>query len=161
MQRTAVAAGVALATAALALGATTRASASPSGAAQPLALHEHIDFNTGLLRFTADAPLCPSGSWVDDVTDVRPPGGDPATATTYRITIDSVYTCDDGSGTFFGHKVITLHIFPNGSSQSTGPITISGGTGRYSGISAVGSDSGAVGADQLGTGTIHGAVRGL
>jgi hypothetical protein len=158
MNRASAAAAVALGAAALTLGIAAPAQASATDAPAPLVIHEQIDFASNTFRFTAAAPLCPSGSWVDDVTDAHAIN---AQQTVFSVTIDSVYTCDDGSGTFYGHKVLVLHTFADGSESSTGRIRISGGTGAYSDIRAVGTDNGGANAEGIGTGVIHGALQRL
>ncbi len=156
MNRRRAAVGVALGAAALALGVAAPAQASVNHHhSVPLVIHEQLDFANNVLRFTAKGPLCHSGSWVDDVTDLQPLNPQ---QTVYRVKIDSVYTCDDGSGTFDGRKVIVLHLLPDGSQYSTGPIKLTGGTGRYCDLRAFGTDTGGANAQGLGTGIVRGRI---
>jgi hypothetical protein len=154
MHRIALGAVTAIAVA-LTFGASAPAQASPAHHSTKLVLHEQIDFTTGVVRFTAKAPLCASGVQEDTVTDftVIDERRDIA-----RIAIDSHYVCDDGSGTFEASKVILDDYAADGSSVSSGPIRFHGGTGLYRHLVAKGTDSGWVGADGRGTGQVCGVV---
>jgi hypothetical protein len=80
----------------------------PAGAAAPVpfTVDDHVDFNTGVATFTATGPLCASGTFVDDTRVVA---GSP-TIPKANVLVTSVYTCDDGSGTFnlLKHLFITF-----------------------------------------------------
>ncbi len=107
---------------------------------QPFLIHESQNFYEGWRTFTASAPLCPSGTWEDDrahLTD-KPKAKWQEVATT-------VYTCDDGSGTFRADKNNHIQFFPDGGITSHGPFRIVGGTGAYEGLSGSGGGNDGVG----------------
>lgn len=154
MHRIPAAVGVALGAAALALGVAAPANASTASGA-PLLIHEQLDFGAQSFTFTASDPLCPSGTFSDDVVDGRSLDKN---GTIFQLTIDTVYTCADGSGTFSARKVIVLRGRPDGSAQSSGTFRLTGGTEAYSGISGQGTDVGGTNASGVGGSTIRGAV---
>src|SRR5919204_1008294 len=51
-----------------------------------------------------------------------------------NLLITTVYTCDDGSGTFDMLKHVFITVNPDGSFSNTGPVQILGGTGAYAGL---------------------------
>jgi hypothetical protein len=102
----------------------------------PFTITDTIDFNTEARYFSATGPLCPSGSYTDDVSE-RFPHSDNSHSAGGIILIRSVLTCDDGSGTFNAVKHLTLRFTPTGFT-TIGPFEIHGGTGAYVGISGHG-----------------------
>jgi hypothetical protein len=87
--------------------------------------------------FTANEPLCPSGTFVDEFV-----GGGGAFASDKFLysafTIRKVLTCDDGSGTF----TILFHPQFNPTTPEScglaGPFAVVGGTGDYTMLSGHG-----------------------
>jgi hypothetical protein len=76
-----------------------------------------------------------------------------------NLTIDTVYTCDDGSGTFSVHKHVNF-LFAEPGLPSSGPVKFTGGTGDYAGISGNGSDAGSRPvSDSLAVGLLTARVR--
>jgi hypothetical protein len=118
---------------------------APAQAAEqvPFTITEQINFATGEATFTATGPLCPSGSFVDTVATV---GGGRSGQPKIELLITSVYTCDDGSGTFTILKHVFLEFTENGSTN-TGPVQILGGTGAYAGLIGHGVDTGIASGD--------------
>ena len=104
-----------------------------------------------------DGPLCPSGTFTDEVTVI---GGlsNPALPKV-NLLIETVYTCDDGSGTFFAQKHVFLTFNEDGSDTNTGPITLKGGTGDYTGLSGHGFNNGTVTPEDIGVATISGDLK--
>ncbi len=142
---TVLALGVALVVAPVAAHA-----ASPT----PFTITEDIDFsgNSGDPTFTASGELCPSGSFTDDVrTFAAGQGNDQAV-----LLISTVYTCDDGSGSFYALKHVRLR-FTEGGSTNSGPIELLGGTGRYAALDGHGVDDGRAVGD-VGLGLISGVL---
>jgi hypothetical protein len=128
---------------------------APAQAAEqvPFTITEQINFATGDFTFTATGPLCPSGTFVDTVATVADgQSGQPK----LNLLITTVYTCDDGSGTFNMLKHVFLEFTENGST-STGPVQILGGTGAYAGLIGHGVDNGTASGD-TGVGQITGWV---
>jgi hypothetical protein len=76
-----------------------------------------------------------------------------------NILIETVYTCDDGSGTFLAQKHIFLIFNEDGSQTNTGPISFKGGTGDYAGLSGHGVDTGSVTPEQTAVATISGVLK--
>ena len=142
----------ALALAPLALGLAP--SPAVAAAAQPFTINETLDFANGVYTFTATGPLCSSGTFEDDVT--KAVGGQ--SDTHVLLSIDTVYTCDDGSGSFFVHKHVDFWFSQDGL-PSDGPVKLTGGTGAYTGLAGHGSDVGSRPvSDDQGVGTISGVV---
>ena len=127
--------------------------ASTAHAAQPVpfTITEEIDFANGVFDFTATGPLCPSGTFEDTVVAVGIAHHDPSGL---NLLIRTVYTCDDGSGTFDAIKHVFITFADN---TNTGPIELQGGTGAYTNLSGQGIDSGFTVGD-LGTGNITGVL---
>jgi hypothetical protein len=130
---------------------------SPVAVASPVmhvAIHETIDFNTDPVTatFTATAPLCPAGSFVDTVERADGQGQ------VVKLVISSVYTCSDGSGTFRLLKRLTLRFVDPDSSIATGTFVVRGGTGAYAGLRGRGTDHGIAESGQ-GVGILIGTVR--
>jgi hypothetical protein len=86
-------------------------------------------------------------------------GGHPDTTGKFNLRISTVYTCADGSGTFYAQKHVFLTLNDDGSSTNTGPITFHGGTGDYTTLSGHGVDVGTASADGLGVGKISGVLK--
>src|SRR5215218_2581639 len=129
---------------------------APAQAAEqvPFTITEQINFATGEAIFTATGPLCPSGTFVDTVATV---GGGRSGQPKIELLITSVYTCDDGSGTFDAIKHVFITFNPDGSFTNAGPVQILGGTGAYAGLIGHGVDTGATRGD-IGVGEITGWV---
>jgi hypothetical protein len=119
----------------------------------PFTITEQINFDTGEFTFTATGPLCPSGTFEDTVATVADgQSGQPK----LNLIITTVYTCDDGSGSFDMLKHVFLTFNPDGSTN-TGPVQILGGTGAYAGLIGHGVDNGTT-TGPIGVGEITGFV---
>ena len=131
------------------------ASGSASATEQvPFTITEQVNFATGVNTFTATGPLCPSGTFVDTVaTFADGQSGQPKV----NLRITTVYTCDDGSGTFDMLKHVFVVGNPDGSFSNTGPVQILGGTGAYAGLIGHGVDTG-TGSGDTAVGQITGWV---
>jgi hypothetical protein len=141
-----------LAGALVALGAPTAAAAPP----EPFTITESVDFGEGGVdTFTATGALCPSGTFEDTVETF---GGHPETTGKFNLLIRTVYTCDDGSGSFYAQKHVFITITGEDSSTNSGPITFHGGTGDYTSLSGHGVDVGTA-SGQFGVGEISGVLR--
>lgn len=117
---------------------------------------ENIDFTSEVLpTFTTTGALCPSGTFEDTVESV---GGHPDTTGSLNLLISTVYTCDDGSGSFYARKHVLIAFNDDGSSTNSGPITFHGGTGDYTRLSGHGVDIGTASADGIGLGEISGVL---
>ena len=134
------------------------APAAHAAAAEPFIIHEDIDFDNEVFNFTTlDGPLCPSGTFTDEVKAVG--GLNVPTLPKANILIETVYTCADGSGTFFAQKHIFLTFNEDGTQTNTGPISFKGGTGDYTGLSGHGVDTGSVTAEQIAVANISGVLK--
>jgi hypothetical protein len=139
----------------VALGSPPAAEAAPP---KPFTITETIDFNSEESpTFTATGALCPSGTFEDQVE--RPFGGHPDTTGKFNLLIRTVYTCGDGSGTFYAQKHVFITLNEDGSSTNSGPITFQGGTGDYISLSGHGVDNGTASAEGIGVGTISGVLK--
>jgi hypothetical protein len=139
------------------LGAATSAQAAGP---VPFTITEQIAA-TGETTFTATGPLCPSGTFADDVKLFAPSPGSTGSDSSggFNLLIRTVYTCEDGSGTFNALKHVFITFTENGFTN-TGPIQLLGGTGAYTGLSGHGVDNGTRTGD-TGVGQISGfAVQG-
>lgn len=144
------------------LAVVTLALLAPLGAAEsaqaaapvPFSITEQVNFETGLNTFDATGPLCSSGTFVDDV---RVFGGHPDTTGSFNLLIRTVYTCDDGSGTFSALKHVFITSTGEDSSTNTGPIQLLGGTGAYTDLVGHGVDIG-VASGPTGVGQISGFI---
>jgi hypothetical protein len=121
---------------ALALAGSARA-ATPV----PFTITDTVDFNTGARYFTTTGPLCASGTYADDFV-VREPRSINERTGGQILLINTVLTCDDGSGTFNAVKRLRLRFTPTGFTVF-GPFEIHGGTGAYAGINGHGMLDGA------------------
>jgi hypothetical protein len=141
----------------VAAGALLGAGSLPAAAAplEPFTITETIDFEAGAATFEATGALCPSGTFEDQVVTG---GGHPDTSGRANILIETVYTCDDGSGTFFARKHVFISIVGDDSSTNSGPITFHGGTGSYANLSGHGVDVGTA-AGGTGVGEISGVLK--
>jgi hypothetical protein len=129
---------------AVALLAPLGVTASAQAAEQvPFTINEQITLGPSgpvLETFTATGPLCPSGTFVDTVQN--PPSPDQAGKST--LIVRSVYTCDDGSGTFNALKELVGTAGPDDTATSTGPIQLLGGTGAFTDLIGHGVDTGSI-----------------
>ena len=116
-------------------------------------IHETIDFENEVFTFTASDALCPSGTFEDEVTNARAFQSE----TRVNLTIETVYTCDDGSGEFYAVKHVNILFFDNFNTNS-GPVKLVGGTGAYEGLAGHGDD---VGRDDGETGIATGDISGF
>jgi hypothetical protein len=124
---------------------------------EPFTITETIDFNSEEPpTFMAEGALCDSGTFVDEVIAI---GGGRGPNSKVNFQIRTVYTCDDGSGTFFAQKHVFVKANEDGSATNTGPITLKGGTGDYTGLSGHGIDTGSVTAEGIGEGIILGVHK--
>jgi hypothetical protein len=128
-------AGTFVAAGALLVVAAPAAVAAPP---EPFTITESIDANAGEFTFTASSPLCPSGTFEDDVHAV---GAGNAPIPKANLLIRTVFTCDTGD-TFFAQKHVFIAFNEDGSFTNTGPITLKGGTGAFTGLSGHGVDNG-------------------
>ena len=144
-----------LAALALALVAPVGVAAPAQAAAPvPFTITEQVNFATGFNTFTATGPLCTSGTFVDDVQVFA---GHPESTDTLNLLIHTVYTCDDGSGTFNALKHVFLTFVSEESATNTGPIQLLGGTGAYTDLVGHGVDNGVASGD-TGVGQISGFI---
>lgn len=124
----------------------------------PFTITESVDFTgAGQNTFTATGPFCPAGTFADDVQTLAPGGGSftgPDHSGGFNLVIRSVYTCTDGSGSFFALKHVRI-TFTDTGSTNTGPIQLLGGTGSYTGLTGHGVDNGTASGD-TGVGLITG-----
>jgi hypothetical protein len=120
----------------------------------PFTITEHVDFAPGGVNtFTATGPLCPSGAFVDTLVAA----GDAKSPTKGIVVLRTVYTCDDGSGTFNMLKHVFITVTGPDSFVNTGPVQLLGGTGIYADLTGHGVDNGAT-TGTLGVGRISGWV---
>jgi non-ribosomal peptide synthetase component E (peptide arylation enzyme) len=137
------------------LGAATSAQAAGP---MPVTITEQINSATNVTTFTATGPLCPSGTFADDVKVFapNPESSGIDSSGTLNLLIRTVYTCDDGSGTFNAVKHVFITFTENGFTN-TGPIQLLGGTGTHTDLSGHGVNNGTRTGD-TGVGTISGFV---
>jgi hypothetical protein len=124
----------------------------------PFTINEQVDFDAGVFTFTSSDPLCPSGTFVDDVDVVAAAHSEHTNSGGLNLIIRTTFTCANGSGTFdmLKHVFIT---FTEDGSTNTGPVQILGGTGDYAGLVGHGVDVGSA-TGPIGVGTITGFVVG-
>ena len=135
----------------VALGAPTAAAAPP----EPFTITETVDFSEGGVDlFTATGALCPSGTFEDTVETF---GGHPETTDKFNLVIQTVYTCDDGSGSFYAQKHVFITNTGEDAFTNRGPVTFHGGTGDYTSLSGHGVDVGTSSGEQ-GVGRISGVL---
>ena len=114
--------------------------AAPAAYAQEPTITTNITFpeeGEPFGTFTANEPLCPSGTFVDEFVG----GGGAFRSDRFfysAFTIRKVFTCDDGSGTF----TILFHPQLNPTTPESclqaGPFAVVGGTGDYATLSGHG-----------------------
>ena len=137
---------------------TLTAPAAHAAPPEPFTITETIDFNSQEPpTFTATGPLCASGTFEDVVVGDRF-RGNPDTTGKFNLLIRTVFTCADGSGTFNAQKHVFVTLNADESSTNTGPITLHGGTGDYTGLSGHGVDNGTTTPEGIGTGNISGVL---
>lgn len=160
MRSTTRAAAVVAAAALTSLACLSFAGAAQAAGPIPFTITESVDFTGGGANtFTATGPLCAAGTFVDDVKTQAPSGGSfngPNHSGGFNLLIRSVYTCTDGSGSFFALKHVHI-TFTDTGSTNTGPIQLHGGTGAYTRLTGHGVDEGSASGD-AGTGLISGFV---
>lgn len=120
----------------------------------PFTITEHIDFTTGAATFTAIGPLCPSGTFDDSVAAAG--GSQTGASGRLNLLIQTVYICDDGSGTFTALKHVFITFTQDGFTN-TGPVQILSGAGTYPDLVGHGVDNGSTTGD-IGVGEITGWV---
>ena len=134
------------------LGATASVQAAQR---VPFTITEQLNFVTGFNTFTATGPLCSSGTFVDDPVTFAGPRK-PDAPPNLNIRVRTVYTCDDGSGTFNMQKHVFVTFFPD-SYTNTGPVQLLGGTGAYANLTGHGIDNGS-GNGETSVGLLYGWV---
>jgi len=134
----------------LVFGAPAAQAAPP----EPFTITENLDFEAEEFTFTATGGLCPSGTFQDDVRAV---GAGNAPIPKVNLLIRTVYACDSGD-TFFAQKHVFIAANEDGSSTSTGPITLKGGTGAFTELSGHGVNNGTA-AEGIGVGEISGVLQ--
>jgi hypothetical protein len=112
----------------------TAGAASASAAPVPFTMADQVNFDSGVFTFTATSPLCPSGTFVDDVNVAAFARSEQSRSGGGVLLIRSVYTCDDGAA--FGLLNTTLSLLRPASRPP--PAEILGGTGAYAGITGHG-----------------------
>jgi hypothetical protein len=141
--------------AAAVMGLVALAPAAHASALTPFTITEDVDFAGGNNTFTATGELCPSGTFSDDVHTFTSGGAEGVSGGANGL-IRTVFTCDDGSGSFYAQKHVFL-TFNDDGFTNTGPIALLGGTGRYAGLSGHGVDDGVAVGDH-GVGHISGVL---
>jgi hypothetical protein len=134
---------------------TFGAPAAQAAPPEPFTITEALDFEAGVFTFTATSPLCPSGTFEDEVYAF---GGVNSPNPKANFQIRTVYICDTGD-TFFAQKHVFAAFNEDESSTSRGPITLKGGTGAFTGLSGHGTNNGAVNPDGIGEGNISGMLK--
>jgi hypothetical protein len=105
---------------------------------EPFTITENLDFDAETFEFTTTGgALCPSGTFEDQF--IAQGGNDTSISHTSKVNLQfrTVYTCDDGSGTFFARKHVFL-VLNEDASDNSGPISFHGGTGDYTSLSGHG-----------------------
>lgn len=144
-----------LAVAVLTIGAIALGTGSArADVPEPFTITELINFDTGEASFTATGRLCPSGTFVDSPKTFAADNG---TSGKLVILIKTVYTCDDGTGTFNALKHVFITFADDGTSTNSGHISLQGGTGDYAGLAGHGVDEGEA-AGGTGVGRISGVL---
>jgi len=121
---------------AVALLAPLGAAASAQAAGQlPFTITEQITLGPNgpvVEVFETTGPLCPSGSFADTVV----------ANTSKVLVVRSLYTCDDGSGTFNAITELRSNPGPDDTGTSTGTVQLLGGTGAFTNLIGHGSVTG-------------------
>jgi hypothetical protein len=112
---------------------------------------ETIDFEAGSFTFEATGALCTAGTFEDEVHAV---GAGNAPIPKVNFQIRTVYICENGD-TFFAQK----HVFIHEDGSSTGPITLHGGTGRFTELSGHGVNIGRPTGEGTAVGDISGVLK--
>ena len=76
----------------------------------------------------------------------------------FTLIVQSVYTCDDGSGTFNALKELIGTFSGPDTVTATGPIQLLGGTGAFTDLRGHGVDTGSI---DFATGTATGTDTGV
>jgi hypothetical protein len=135
---------------------TFGAPAAQAAPPEPFTIIEALNFETGVFTFTATSPLCPSGTFEDEVFAA---GGANSPQPKANFQIRTVYSCDNNVDSFFAQKHVFIAFNEDGSSTSTGPITLKGGTGAFTELSGHGVNNGAVNPDGIGEANISGVLK--
>lgn len=110
----------------------------------PFTLNEQItlgpDGQPVLQTFTGTGPLCPSGTYVN--TKGNP--GVPPQAAKFTIITRSVYTCEDGSGSFNAMTEVVGTPVTDDFATITGSIQLLGGTGAFTDLIGHGASAGSI-----------------
>ena len=149
-------AGVFIASGALLAVTAPAAHAAPP---EPFTITENLDFDAETFQFTTTGgALCPSGTFEDEF--IAQGGNDTSISRASKVNLQfrTVYTCDDGSGTFFARKHVFLVLNEDESSDNSGPISFHGGTGDYTRLSGHGVDIGHA-EEGTGVGEISGVLK--
>lgn len=137
------------------LAGLTAAGPAHATGTTPFTITEFVDFTGGGANtFSATGQLCPSGTFADDVQTAAGGGVSPDHSGGVNLVIRSVYTCADGSGSFFALKHVRI-TFTDTGLTNTGPIQLLGGTGSYTTLTGHGVDNGSASGDS-GVGLITG-----
>jgi hypothetical protein len=129
-------AGMLIASGALLAFTAPAAHAAPP---EPFTITENLDFDLETFEFTTTGgALCPSGTFEDEF--IAQGGNENSISRTSKFNLQfrTVYTCDDGSGTFFARKHVFLVLLNEDESENSGPISFHGGTGDYTTLSGHG-----------------------
>ena len=149
---------------AVALLAPLGAAASAQAAASvPFTIDEQVTLGPDglpvLQTFTATGPLCPEGKYVDTIQATQPERAQgPGHSGQLTLILRSVYTCDDGSGTFNALKELIVTFTGPDTATAIGPIQLLGGTGAFTDLRGHGVDTGSI---DLAAGTSTGANAGV
>jgi hypothetical protein len=139
-----------------ALGIVEPANAGPT---VPFTMVDEVIPDLDVFTFKATGPLCASGTFVDDVNVAAFAHSDQARSGGGFVLIRSVYTCDDGSGTFEMLKHLTLNFTEDGFTDA-GPVQILRGTGAYARITGHGFTNGGTDfVSGIGGGTTTGVLQ--
>ena len=135
---------------------TFTAPAAHAAPPEPFTITENINFDAQTFEFTTTGgALCPSGTFEDQF--IAQGGNDTSIShnSKFNLQFRTVYTCSDGSGSFFARKHVFLDLTD---STNTGPISFHGGTGDYTTLSGHGVDIGRAEAG-IGVGEISGVLK--
>jgi hypothetical protein len=130
------------------------APAAQAAPPEPFTITQNIDFNTGEVSFTATGALCESGTFANEREIF---GGNPDSASRFNVQIRTTFTCANGD-TFFAQKHVHTLINEDGSDMTSGPVTLMGGTGAFTGLSGHGMDNGST-AGGIGVREISGVLK--
>src|SRR5262249_36619140 len=135
---------------AVALLAPLGAAASAQAAAPvPFTIDEQVTLGPDglpvLQTFTATGPLCPEGEYVDTIQATQPERAQgPGHSGRLTLILRSVYTCEDGSGTFNALKELIVTFTGPDTATAIGPIQLLGGTGAFTDLRGHGVDTGSI-----------------